>query len=64
LKSCIQCHQAPGIFSVLSMQRGLREANYESFRTYAWDVELNYTVRAKTQRFDWGLLQGLLEAER
>jgi hypothetical protein len=64
LKSCIQCHQAPGIYSVLSMRRGLRQAQREIFPTYAWDVELSYTVHAKVTQFNWGLLQGLLEAQR
>jgi hypothetical protein len=66
IASCIQCHQAPGIHSVLSMQRGLRvdpQVRSRLFRTYAWDVEMKYTVRAKVRRFDWGLLQGLLEAD-
>jgi hypothetical protein len=66
LKTCIQCHQAPGVYSVLSMQRGLRkpEARFtEVFRTYAWDVELDYTVHAKIKKYNWGLLQGKLEAQ-
>jgi hypothetical protein len=65
LKTCIQCHQAPGVYSLLSMERGLC-ANpggpREIFRTYAWDVEMSYTVGAKVGQFDWGLLQGKLEA--
>ena len=71
LKTCIQCHQHPGVHSVLSMQRGLRRQDAvifnnevfhgEVFRTYAWDVEMSYTVKAKVKRFDWGLLQGKLE---
>jgi hypothetical protein len=64
LKTCIQCHQAPGVHSVLSMERGLREGHAEVFRTYAWDVEMNSTVRAKVNKFNWGLLQGMLEARR
>jgi hypothetical protein len=66
LKTCIQCHQAPGVYSVLSMDRGLRAAPKgarDIFRTYAWDVELGYTVKAKVGRYDWGLLQGKLEAK-
>jgi hypothetical protein len=62
LKTCIECHQEPGVHSVLSMKRGLREGHTDIFRTYAWDVELDYTVRAKVKQFNWGLLQGLLEA--
>ncbi len=64
MESCIRCHQAPGVHSVTSMQQGLREHGDENFATYDWHVEMNYTVRAKVQRFDWGLLQGMLEARR
>lgn len=63
LQTCIGYHASPGIRSVLSMRRGLREQQGETFRTYAWDVELSYTVKAKTKRYDWGLLQGKLEAK-
>jgi hypothetical protein len=62
LKTCIQCHQTPGIYSVLSMQRGLRGSDTKPFQTYALDVEISITVDAKVKRFDWGLLQGMLEA--
>ena len=62
LKTCIECHQSPGIYSVLSTQRGLRRPGPgERFRNYDLDVELTYTVRAKVSQFDWGLLQGKLE---
>jgi hypothetical protein len=63
LKTCIECHQAPGVYSVLSMQRGLRRADAQGFRTYDWDVEMSYTVGAKVKQFGWGLLQGKLEAK-
>ena len=63
LKSCIQCHQAPGIYSVMSMQRGLRRLGTENFRTYAWDVEMSWTVKEKVKQYNWGLLQGKLEAK-
>ena len=62
MKTCIQCHQAPGVYSVTSMQRALREPGTELFHTYGWDVEMNYTVTTKVKQFNWGLLQGLLEA--
>jgi hypothetical protein len=61
LKTCIQCHQAPGIYSMLSMDRALRtDANSggERFPTYAWDVELKLTVRAKTQQYNWECCKG------
>lgn len=63
LKTCIQCHPHAGVYSVLSMERTLRKPDTTLFRTYAWDVELNYTVVAKVKQFNWGLLQGKLEAK-
>jgi hypothetical protein len=63
LKTCIGCHTAPGVYSVVSMQRALRTADSELFRTYDWNVEMKYTVAAKVKQFDWGLLQGKLEAK-
>ncbi len=63
LRSCIGCHQGPGIHSVNSMQRGLKTSGGETFRTYAFDVEMKYTVSAKVARYDWGLLQGKLETK-
>jgi hypothetical protein len=66
MKTCISCHQEPGVYSVLSMERGLRaspKGRREIFRTYAWDVEMSYTVKAKVEQFNWGLLQGKLEAK-
>jgi hypothetical protein len=66
LKSCIMCHQTPGIDSVFTIKNGLRstERYTEFFRTYDFPVELNYTVVNKTHEFGWGLLQGMLEAQR
>jgi hypothetical protein len=61
LKTCIHCHQLPGVYSVLSMERGLRRGEQARFRTYAWGVELSYTTKTKVSRFDWGLRQGKLE---
>jgi len=66
LKTCIECHRAPGVYSILSLNRGLRadpKRYGEHFRTYAWDVEMSYTMKAKTEQFNWGLLQGKLEAK-
>jgi hypothetical protein len=62
MKSCIQCHQAPGIYSVASMERGFKGPGSELFRTYAWDAELNGVVQTKVRQYSWGLLQGKLEA--
>ena len=66
LKTCIQCHQGPGIYSLTSMERGLGKdlkGSRVNFRTYTLDVEVNYTVRAKVQQYNWGMLQGMLEAK-
>jgi hypothetical protein len=49
------------------MQRGLRvnpTGTSELFRTYDWDVEVSLSVKSKIAQFDWGLLQGMLEARR
>lgn len=67
LKSCIQCHQAPGVQSVLSLERVRSQTprDYGTlFRTFALEVELSYTPFNKRQRYDWGLLQGLLEGTK
>lgn len=62
LQSCTGCHAGPGIYSVNSVQRGLNDLGTR-FRTYAWDVEVKFTPRNKTMRYDWGMLQGKLEAK-
>jgi len=67
LKSCIQCHQAPGVLSVLSMEQGLRAmppGARENFRTSAGNDEMEITIRRKLEQYNWGLLQGMLEAKR
>ncbi|HSI37247.1 MAG: hypothetical protein ACAI43_12905 [Phycisphaerae bacterium] len=64
LESCIMCHQAPGVRSMLTMRATLDQwpvPEGQLFRTYDLDVELNYTVQAKVKRYEWGLLQGLME---
>jgi hypothetical protein len=48
----------------LSTARARKERGGEVFRTYGWDVEMNYTVTKKVSQYDWGLLQGMLEAHR
>ncbi len=60
-RSCIECHQAPGVYSMLSMERGFNNPLGVKFREYAWDVEMRYTTMAKVKGYEWGLLQGLLE---
>jgi formylglycine-generating enzyme len=64
LKTCIGCHQAPGVYSVQSMQRGLGVNAKGIFRTYSLDVEMNWTVHAKLRQYNWGLLQGMLDQGR
>jgi hypothetical protein len=66
MKTCIECHSPPGVYSMLSMARAFRDnpkKSGELFRTYSWDVEMKYTVSAKAARFDWGLLKGKLETK-
>jgi hypothetical protein len=66
MKTCFQCHSAPGVYSMLSMTRAFRDnpkANAELFRTRSWEVEMKIAVSAKTARFDWGLLKGKLEVK-
>ncbi len=67
LKTCLPCHQAPGVLSVLSIEPVLR-ANppgaRENFRTLDWNVEMRSTMRSKIELYNWGLLQGLLETKR
>ncbi len=66
MKTCIECHSPPGVYSMLSMTRAFRDNpknRGELFRTYSWDVEMKLTVQAKAARFDWGLLKGKLEAK-
>src|SRR5262249_12557859 len=63
LKSCLYCHQAPGVYSVQSMQRGLQANPRRTFQTFdKWEPDM--TMRVKVNRFDWGLLQGMIEATR
>ncbi|MBC8290238.1 MAG: hypothetical protein H8E37_07965 [Planctomycetes bacterium] len=62
MQSCIQCHQGPGVYSMRSMQASLHRDVSEAYRTYSWNVDHKGPIHAKARRFDWGLLQGLLEA--
>lgn len=63
MQSCIQCHQGPGVYSMRSMTASLDRDVSEAYRTYAWKVDHENVVLSKARRFDWGLLQGLLEAK-
>jgi hypothetical protein len=66
LKSCISCHQAPGIYSVISIDRRLQHDSdgEEPFVSYSWESEMHHTQVRKIRRYDWGLLQGMIEATR
>jgi hypothetical protein len=49
------------------MERGLRENSpgaRENFRRYDWNAEVKTTLRSKIEQYNWGLLQGMLEARR
>lgn len=64
LKTCIYCHQGPGVFSVHSLQRGLQAKPRGTFQAFEMKWEPEFTKRSKIKRFDWGLLQGMIEATR
>ena len=46
-----------------NLRRGLQDPQQyaERFRVYDFDVEIKHTMQAKIKRFEWGLLQGMLE---
>ncbi len=64
LNTCMQCHSAPGLFSVNSYTRFLsffsespqRPANLTPLDS---NREIENTISWKQRQFDWGLLQGL-----
>jgi hypothetical protein len=66
LKSCLSCHQTPGIYSVNSIQRRLQHDSdgEEPFVSYSWESEMHHTQVPKVRRYDWGMLQGTIEAQR
>jgi hypothetical protein len=60
MKNCVFCHTGHGIFSVRTYPRG---TNPQLFPAPHADHSSEYSRLQKKQRFDWGLLQGMLEAE-
>ena len=52
LKTCVSCHQQPGVYSVNSMTHALFGKPKGAFRTYAWDVEMRYSVAQKSSSFN------------
>ncbi|MGD0744130.1 MAG: hypothetical protein ABSA45_03150 [Verrucomicrobiota bacterium] len=68
LNTCMQCHSAPGLFSVNSYTRFLsffsespqRPANLTPLD---FNREIESTISWKQRQFDWGLLQGLWNRE-
>ena len=72
LQVCLGCHQGPGVYSLISVRRALERSTrvtsasgeyvaLQAFRNYTLDALLTWTLRAKVNRYDWGLLQGMLE---
>jgi hypothetical protein len=63
MSMCGQCHSAPGIFSV-NTYTGLlsrtRPLNPSLMPAEAPDYQQRATIQMKKERFDWGLLQGML----
>ncbi|CAN5541960.1 hypothetical protein BH10PLA2_BH10PLA2_39550 [soil metagenome] len=64
MKTCIQCHQQPGVYSIMSMQKGLVKKPRGEFRTHHMGWTIKATLQSKVRRFEWGLLQGMIEATR
>lgn len=58
---CINCHQAPGIFGVLSFARiaDAHRLRAPQFTERDPAEEFNFTVYWKGRQYDYGLLQGL-----
>jgi hypothetical protein len=75
LDNCIQCHGAPGLFSMptytgVVLERGSHFKNSVSALPNYLDAEApgyetdNKTELAKSRRFEWGVLQELLSSTR
>jgi hypothetical protein len=66
LSTCMRCHSGNGIFSVNSYTRfiGPKTVNPQLLPADSADYQGRSTLEWKKQRFDWGLLRGLLEQER
>lgn len=68
LSTCASCHQGDGIFSVHSytglLHDPYRSLNPQLLPVDAPDYQRAAAVEWKKRQFDWGLLRGLLAAER
>src|SRR5687768_8882197 len=60
MTTCITCHSANGIFSVQSYARG---TNPQLFPAPNSGHSTEHSLSRKLERFDWGVLRGILEAE-
>ncbi len=60
LTTCISCHSANGIFSVRTYPRG---TNPQLFPAPHPGHSIAQALARKQERFDWGLLRGMVEAE-
>jgi hypothetical protein len=61
MKACVTCHSANGIFSVRTYARG---TNPQLFPAPHSDHSTEHSLSRKRERFDWGVLRGMLEAEQ
>ena len=61
MTTCITCHSANGIFSVRTYARG--ETNPQLFPAPHSGHSTEHSLSRKRERFDWGVLRGMLEAE-
>ena len=68
MSACLRCHGGPGIFSV-NAYSGLfddsrrRALNPSLIPSVDPDYQRQMTMSRKMQRYDWGLLQGILTAD-
>jgi hypothetical protein len=60
MTACITCHSANGIFSVRTYPRG---TNPQLFPAPNPGHSTEHSLSRKQERFDWGMLRGLVEAE-
>lgn len=60
ITTCITCHGANGIFSVRTYARG---TNPQLFPAPNSGHSTEHSLSRKQERFDWGVLRGMVEAE-
>jgi len=62
MKTCLECHFKPGVQSVLSLHLdGPPGSEAETIGLYTPAADVQATLDEKYRRYDWGLLQGLIE---